>query len=128
MIMRSTFDCLSNAQEQKRSGGSGRLLSYFLLGKPHDYLWLDTTNPYLLQEEMMKAYNLNNKNIWILNVGDIKPRNTTRNCFWDMAYDAAQFQQSESITAHQKQFLRRNFGNNCRKHREYSGRLFPIGI
>lgn len=102
---------LSNAEEQKRLGGSGVYYHVSYWGRPHDYLWLDTTNPYLLQEEMMKAYNLNNKEIWILNVGDIKPAEYNTQLFLDMAYDADKFQESKAITAHQKQFYAEIFGD-----------------
>lgn len=102
---------LSNAEEQKRFGGSGVYYHVSYWGRPHDYLWLDTTNPFLLREEMMKAYNLKNNRIWILNVGDIKPAEYNTQLFLDMAYDATPFQQSESIIAHQQQFYGEIFGN-----------------
>lgn len=102
---------LSNTEEQKRSGGAGVYYHVSYWGRPHDYLWLDTTNPYLLQEEMMKAYNLNNKNIWILNVGDIKPAEYNTQLFMDMAFDADKFQESKAIAVHQKQFYGEVFGD-----------------
>lgn len=101
---------LSNPQEQKRSGGAGVYYHVSYWGRPHDYLWLDTTNPFLIREEMMKAYNLNNKNIWILNVGDIKPAEYNTQLFMDMAFDADKFQETTAIKAHQKQFYTAIFG------------------
>lgn len=101
---------LSNTEEQKRSGGSGVYYHASYWGRPHDYLWLSTTNPYLLQEEMMKAYNLNNKDIWILNVGDIKPAEYNTQLFLDMAYDAEKFQNPAYIKTHQEQFFGNIFG------------------
>ncbi|KDN55447.1 glycosyl hydrolase 115 family protein [Flavobacterium seoulense] len=102
---------LSNTQEQKRAGGAGVYYHISYWGRPHDYLWLDTTNPYLLQEEMMKAYNLKNNNIWIVNVGDIKPGEYNTQLFMDMAYDAEKFQETKAIKAHQKQFYSEIFGD-----------------
>ncbi|MBK0369929.1 glycosyl hydrolase 115 family protein [Flavobacterium agrisoli] len=102
---------LSNAQEQKRSGGAGVYYHISYWGRPHDYLWLSTTNPYLIQEEMMKAFNLNNKNIWILNVGDIKPAEYNTQLFMDMAFDAGKFQETKAIKEHQKQFYTEIFGD-----------------
>lgn len=101
---------LSNTEEQKRSGGSGVYYHISYWGRPHDYLWLDSTNPFLIWEEMMKAYNLKNNTIWIVNVGDIKPAEYNTQLFLDIAYDATQFQQSESVTEHQKQFFGEIFG------------------
>ena len=102
---------LSNTEEQKRPGGAGVYYHGSYWGRPHDYLWLSSTNPYLIQEEMMKVYNLNNKHIWILNVGDIKPLEYNMQLFLDMAYDADKFQNSSYITEHQQQFYGGVFGN-----------------
>lgn len=101
---------LSNTEEQKRSGGGGVYYHASYWGRPHDYLWLSTTNPALIREEMMKAYNLNNKNIWILNVGDIKPAEYNTQLFLDMAYDADKFQNPEYIAEHQQEFYGDIFG------------------
>ncbi|KJD31578.1 hypothetical protein PK35_14340 [Tamlana nanhaiensis] len=101
---------LSNAEEQKRNGGSGVYYHASYWGRPHDYLWLESTNPYLIHEEMMKAYNLNNKDIWILNVGDIKPAEYSMQLFLDMAFDAESFQKTEAVKAHQTQFFTDIFG------------------
>ena len=64
---------LSDAKEQKRSGASGVYYHISYLGEPHDYLWLNTTPPALIYEEMKKAYDTGANRYWLLNVGDIKP-------------------------------------------------------
>lgn len=102
---------LNNKEEQKRAGGGGVYYHASYWGRPHDYLWLSSTNPYLIQEEMMKAYQLNNKEIWILNVGDIKPAEYNTQLFMDMAYDAEKFQNSNSIKTHQQDFFKTIFGD-----------------
>lgn len=101
---------LGNAEEQKRTGGSGVYYHVSYWGRPHDYLWLSTTHPGLIREEMMKAYNLNNRKIWILNVGDIKPAEYEIQLFLDMAYDAESFQNPASTITHQQQFFGSIFG------------------
>lgn len=106
---------LSNSNEQKRQGGSGVYYHASYWGRPHDYLWLDTTNPHLIREEMMKAYNLNNRNIWILNVGDIKPIEYSTQLFLDMAYNAETFQTPSAINNHQEAFYSTIFGNQAGK-------------
>lgn len=47
---------LSNESEQKRAGGSGVYYHISYWGRPHDYLWLSTTQPGLIWYEMTKAY------------------------------------------------------------------------
>lgn len=107
---------LSNSEEQKRSGGAGVYYHASYWGRPHDYLWLSTTSPDLIREEMMKAYNLNNRKIWILNVGDIKPAEYTTQLFLDMAYDAGKFQNSAYVATHQRLFYNDIFGEKYAKN------------
>lgn len=47
---------LSNPDEQKRTGRAGVYYHTSYLGAPHDYLWLNTTPPVLMYEELKKAY------------------------------------------------------------------------
>ncbi len=101
---------LSNAEEQKRSGGGGVYYHASYWGRPHDYLWLSTTSPYLIWEEMIKAHKLNNNEIWILNVGDIKPAEYNTQLFLDMAYDASKFENIEAVNSHQQHFFSNIFG------------------
>ena len=45
---------LSGEQERKRSGRSGVYYHASYLGKPHDYLWMSSTSPALMYEELRK--------------------------------------------------------------------------
>ena len=47
---------VSNPSEQKRKGGSGVYYHLSYLGTPHDNLWIATTAPMLMYEELLKAY------------------------------------------------------------------------
>ncbi|MWB94047.1 glycosyl hydrolase [Flavobacterium sp. GA093] len=78
---------LSNEEEQKRAGGSGVYYHISYWGRPHDYLWLNTTQPGLIWYEMTKAYENGAKKMWIVNVGDIKPAEYDIELFLDMAWD-----------------------------------------
>ncbi|MBW3375186.1 glycosyl hydrolase 115 family protein [Hymenobacter norwichensis] len=101
---------LSNAEEQGRPGGSGVYYHASYWGRPHDYLWLSSTHPALLREEMMKAHTLKTNRLWVLNVGDLKPLEYNTQLFLDMAYHAAPFQQSSYVPAHLQQWLQEAFG------------------
>ncbi|MFC6859442.1 glycosyl hydrolase 115 family protein [Zunongwangia atlantica] len=103
---------LGNEQERARSGGAGVYYHASYWGRPHDYLWLSTTNPALIWEEMHKAYQMNAKKIWILNVGDIKPAEYNMQFFMDMAYDMEKFDAPEKIEKHRNQFYKDIFGND----------------
>ncbi len=100
---------LSNEEEQKRSGGSGVYYHLSYWGRPHDYLWLSTTQPGLIWYEMTRAYENGADQIWIANVGDIKPAEYNMEFFMDLAWDIHSIK-ANAIKAHQKAFYSREFG------------------
>ncbi len=100
---------VSNAEEQKRSGGSGVYYHLSYLGTPHDNLWLATTAPMLMYEELLKAYTSGADRYWLLNVGDIKPMEIETQMFFDMAYDFKDFCYDNANTK-QAEWLAQVFG------------------
>ena len=78
---------LPNAEEQKRAGGSAIYYHVSYWGFPHDYLWLCTTPPALIREEMTKAWDHGARRLWILNVGDLKPAESDIDYFMQLAWD-----------------------------------------
>lgn len=78
---------LPTAEEQQRPGGSGVYYHVSYWGFPHDYLWLCSTPPSLMQEEMTKAYDHNARRYWVLNVGDLKPAEMDIDYFMQLAWD-----------------------------------------
>lgn len=91
---------LSTPKEARRGGGSGVYYHLSYWGRPHDYLWLDSSFPPLVWEEMAKAYHFNAREIWVVNVGDIKPIEYNTSLFLDMAWDMSQFQEASSAKEH----------------------------
>ncbi len=102
---------LSNAEERKREGGAGVYYHGSYWGRPHDYLWLSTTHPALIREEMMKAYELDCREVWVLNVGDIKPLEYNIDLFMDMAYQAEPFKDPSYSRNHLTDWYQSIFGN-----------------
>lgn len=100
---------VSNPEEQKRSGHSGVYYHLSYLGAPHDYLWLNTTPPVLMYEELVKAYNTGADRYWLLNVGDIKPMELGIKTFFDLAWNVNAYN-IQNINNHQSQFLGNLFG------------------
>lgn len=101
---------LSNPKEQKRSGRSGVYYHASYLGKPHDYLWISSTPPALMYEELRKAYDTTADRLWLLNVGDIKSCEFSLDLFLSMAYDIDAFN-FENIATYQARWLSKMFGN-----------------
>ena len=106
---------MSNEEEQKRSGGGGVYYHASYWGRPHDYLWVDSVHPALLREEMMKAYASNCKQIWILNVGDLKAIEFSTQLFMDMGYDASTFEDASNVKKHMSNFYSSIFGKTYGK-------------
>ena len=102
---------LSNKQEQQRPGGAGVYYHASYWGRPHDYLWLSSTHPALIWEEMWKAYQLNARDMWVLNVGDIKPLEYNISLFMDMAWNMEDFNDSQNVKDHLQNWVQGIFGN-----------------
>lgn len=101
---------LSNPEEQKRSGRAGVYYHTSYLGAPHDYLWLNTTPPVLMYEELKKAYDTGADRYWLLNVGDIKPMELATSTFFEMAWDFERFNY-DNVNKHQAALLGKIFGS-----------------
>jgi hypothetical protein len=74
-------------QERQRTGGFGVYYHISYLGAPISYLWLNTTPPALIWEEMKRSYDAGADRIWILNVGDLKPGEIGTEFFMQLAWD-----------------------------------------
>ncbi len=75
------------ASERNRAGGFGVYYHLSYLGAPMSDLWLSTTPPALVWEEMTKAYDAGARTIWIANIGDLKPAEIDMEFFLQLAWD-----------------------------------------
>jgi len=104
---------VSSPKEQQRKGGSGVYYHLSYLGTPHDNLWIATTAPVLMYEELMKAYNAGADRYWLLNVGDIKPMEIEIQTFMDLAWNVKAYD-IRSVNRAQAKFLAKIFGKQYR--------------
>jgi hypothetical protein len=100
---------LSNPTEQKRRGGAGVYYHLSYWGAPEDYLWLCTTPPALVWEEMHKAYEHGARKVWVANVGDIKPGEISMEFFLRLAWDIKAWNETAQPTF-LADWAKRNFG------------------
>jgi hypothetical protein len=77
----------TNSEERKRAGGFGVYYHLSYLGAPLSYLWLSTTPPALMWEEMTRSWDAGARRVWIVNVGDLKPAEIGTEFFLQMAWD-----------------------------------------
>jgi hypothetical protein len=101
---------LSNAEERRRSGGSGVYYHNVFWGPPMSYLWLDASNPSLMWEEMAKAHQFDARKQWVLNVGSIKPCEFMTELFLAMAFDVGAFKDASSVKAYLGRWVAQTFG------------------
>lgn len=106
-------------QEKARKGGNGVYYHASYWGRPHDYLWLSSTSPALVYQQMNQAYDKGIQKMWILNVGDIKPGEYLIELFMDMAWDLEGVKK-HGVAVHQRRFLEREFG------KEAGEKLVPV--
>ncbi len=78
---------LPNEKEQQRIGGNGIYYHFSYWGIPQDYLWLCSISPAMISSEMSKAYEFNAREIWVFNVGDIKPAELELDLGMELAWD-----------------------------------------
>lgn len=110
---------LSDSLQQKRKGGAGVYYHLSYWGRPHDYLWLSTTQPGLIYNEMREAYDHNARRLWIANVHDPKTAAYDLELFLDMAWNIHSIQPN-TIFNHQLRWLCREFGKQAGE------RLLPV--
>ena len=108
----------SDTLEQQRQGGGGVYYHLSYWGRPHDYLWLTTTQPGLIYNEMREAYDRHVRKLWIANVHDVKVAGYDLEFFLDMAWDINSVNAS-TLDSHYRRWLCRQFGD------EAGNRLFP---
>lgn len=110
---------LSDTEEQKRQGGGGVYYHLSYWGRPHDYLWLTTTQPGLIYNEMRTAYDHNVRKLWIANVHDPKVAAYDMELFLDLAWDI-DCVEGGALGTHLEKWLCTNFGDAAGK------KLYPV--
>jgi len=100
-----------DAAERARSGGSGVYYHLSYLGAPLAYVWLSTTPPALIREEMGKAWDHGARRVWIANVGDIKPGEISTEFFLQLAWNFDRWPQAR-VPQFFDEWAAREFGSN----------------
>ena len=78
---------LPTAKKKERKGGWGMYYHFDYHGAPISYEWVNSTPLSKVWEQMTMAYDYGIKDIWIVNVGDLKPQELPLSYFMALAYD-----------------------------------------
>ena len=72
--------------ERPRKGGYGIYYHFDYVGGPRNYKWLNTNPISKTWEQMHLAYEYNARQLWVVNVGDLKPMEFPISFFMDYAW------------------------------------------
>lgn len=95
-----------------RSGGYGIYYHYDYVGGPRNYKWINTNNIVRVWEQMQMAYEHQVRQVWIVNVGDIKPMELPTDFFLDLAWDP-ELLNHDRLTEYTNNWATRQFGGYC---------------
>jgi len=100
---------LPTSEERHRSGGAGVYYHYDYVGGPRNYKWIDTNPIPKVWEQMNLAHKYGADRIWIVNVGDFKPKEFPIEFFLRMALDPDAMKK-ENLFEFTRQWAAREFG------------------
>ena len=100
---------LPTPEERKRSGGAGIYYHFDYVGGPRSYRWINTNPLPKIWEQMNLAYEYDANEIWIVNVGDLKPMELPIEFFLRMAWDPEALPK-EKIGEFTEKWAARDFG------------------
>jgi len=92
-----------------REGGFGVYYHFDYVGVPRNYKWLNTTQVSKVWQQMDLAYQRGAKDIWIVNVGDIKPMEYPLDFFMEMAWNPEKMD-LKAANAYPKKWASDTFG------------------
>ncbi len=93
-----------------RSGGFGVYYHFDYVGVPRNYKWLNTSQVEKVWQQMDLAWQRGARNVWVVNVGDIKPMEYPLSFFMDMAWSPQAFT-PEALAEYPAQWAGRQFGD-----------------
>ena len=103
---------LPTKEDQNRKGGWGMYYHFDYHGGPTSYEWVNTVQLDKVWEQMNMAYEHGIDDIWIVNVGDLKPMEMNISYFLDMAYDYDTWGANgkDKVTEYRENWVKQQFG------------------
>ena len=92
-----------------RAGGYGVYYHFDYVGVPRNYKWINTNQVAKVWQQMDLAYRRGAKNLWIVNVGDIKPMEYPLSFFMRMAWNP-EAMTPEALEAFPRRWATETFG------------------
>jgi hypothetical protein len=123
---------LPKLDEKPRKGGYGIYYHFDYVGGPRNYKWINTNPIPRVWEQMHMAWEYNARQIWIVNVGDIKPMEFPISFFLDYAWNPTRIG-ADDLQKYTEQWATAQFGDKyakeiatiLSKYSKYNGRRKP---
>jgi hypothetical protein len=109
---------LPRPDEKPRKGGYGIYYHFDYVGGPRNYKWLNTNPLPRIWEQMNLAWQHKVRDIWIVNVGDLKPMEFPISFFLDFAWNPEKID-ADDLTAYTEQWAAAQFGKPYAKDIAY---------
>jgi hypothetical protein len=123
---------LPKPNDKPRSGGYGIYYHFDYVGGPRNYKWLNTNPIARVWEQMHLAYEHGVRQIWIVNVGDLKPMEFPISFWLDYAWDPDKIGAAD-LQKYTEQWASHQFGSKhateiasiISRYTKYNGRRKP---
>jgi hypothetical protein len=123
---------LPRPEEKPRKGGYGIYYHFDYVGGPRNYKWVNTNPIARVWEQMHLAWEYKAREIWIVNVGDIKPMEFPISFFLDYAWNPAAIKATD-LQRYTQEWSASQFGKQyavqiadiISKYTKYNGRRKP---
>lgn len=123
---------LPRITDATRKGGYGIYYHFDYVGGPRNYKWLNTNPIARTWEQMHLAYEYGVRDIWIVNVGDLKPMEFPISFWFDYAWAPDRIKATD-LQKYTEQWAAAQFGNKyaieiadiISKYTKYNGRRKP---
>ncbi|SFQ42078.1 glycosyl hydrolase 115 family protein [Parafilimonas terrae] len=105
---------LPKLNDKPRKGGYGIYYHFDYVGGPRNYKWINTNNIARVWEQMHLAYEYGARQIWVVNVGDLKPMEFPISFFLDYAYNVNNWNE-DNLNDYYTQWAAKQFGKTYSK-------------
>ncbi len=95
-------------EDRRRKGGYGMYYHFDFVGGPVSYRWINVTQIERVWEQMKLAYAWGVQDLWIANVGDIKPMELPISFFLDFAWNTDM--RASDLPNYYRRWAERQFG------------------
>lgn len=104
---------LPDEKNRKRKAGYGLYYHFDYHGGPISYEWVNSSPLTKTWEQLTKAYEYGVRNLWVVNVGDLRPNEFPLSYFMDLAFDYGIWKDANKTKSYTESWVRSIFSPYC---------------